>query len=143
MLSLTSKLDNLVVAEMTLRPESLTLTFLWLFARVAMPLSITSSCWCYKKIVILIYMLYSKVMITMNVFDEVSSLDPKDGGSTPLSSSYSKLPHLFKGWWGWGREEISGRKMLFMLLVQFDFLFLSILWTYHSICPNYFKCVPR
>jgi hypothetical protein len=57
---------------------------------------------------------HSKVMITMNVFDEVRSLDPKDGVQLLYHQATPSYVACLRGDEGWERGENSGRKVFLM-----------------------------
>ncbi len=53
-------------------------------------------------------------MITSNVFDEVGSLDPKDGVQLLYRQATPSYLTCLRGDEGWGRWQNSGRKVFFM-----------------------------
>jgi hypothetical protein len=57
---------------------------------------------------------HSKVMITSNVFNEVCSLDPKDGLQLLYHQATPSYLTCLRGDEAWGRAENLGRKVFFM-----------------------------
>jgi hypothetical protein len=135
-LSLTSNLD---AAKMALGPESLALTFLWLLAGVAMPISITSACWCYKKVVIFIYILTQRWWSQPMFFMKFDPWIPRMKVQLLYHQATPSYVSCLRGGEGWGRGENPGRKVFFMFTSAIWFDFFSFPSTYHSIYSNYLK----